>query len=114
MLVFGYMSLICTNDIVLKIFPVSYFSHSVPYFLAFSVLLLVELIYCFFFLGGRRSGLFFFFFLIFIYLFTCFQLYQVFVTAYQLFSSCGEQGLLFIAVHGLLTEVASLVAEHRL
>ena len=30
------------------------------------------------------------------------------------FSSCGEQGLLFIAVHGLLIEVTSLVAEHGL
>ena len=30
------------------------------------------------------------------------------------FSSCGEQGLLFIAVRGLLTAVASFVAEHRL
>ena len=30
------------------------------------------------------------------------------------FSSCGEQGLLFIAVRGLLIEVASLVAEHGL
>ena len=29
-------------------------------------------------------------------------------------SSCSEQGLLFIAVHGLLAAVASLVAEHRL
>ena len=28
------------------------------------------------------------------------------------FSSCGEQGLLFVAVHGLLIVVASLVAEH--
>ena len=28
------------------------------------------------------------------------------------FSSCGEQGLLFVAVHGLLITVASLVAEH--
>ena len=27
---------------------------------------------------------------------------------------CGKQGLLFIAVHGLLFEVASLVAEHGL
>ena len=32
----------------------------------------------------------------------------------QAFSSCGEQGLLFIAVRGLLIVVASLVAEHRL
>ena len=30
------------------------------------------------------------------------------------FSSCGEQGLLFVAVRGLLTVVASLVAEYRL
>ena len=30
------------------------------------------------------------------------------------FSSCDEQGLLFIVVHGFLTEVASLAAEHRL
>ena len=30
------------------------------------------------------------------------------------FSSCGEQGLLFIAVRGLLIAVASLVAEHGL
>ena len=31
-----------------------------------------------------------------------------------LFSSCSEQGLLFIAVHGLLIAVASLVMEHGL
>ena len=30
------------------------------------------------------------------------------------FSSCDEQGLLFIAVHRLLITVASLVAEHGL
>ena len=30
------------------------------------------------------------------------------------FSSYRKQGLLFVAVCGLLTEVASLVAEHRL
>ena len=28
------------------------------------------------------------------------------------FSSCGEQGLLFIAVPGLLVVLASLVADH--
>ena len=32
----------------------------------------------------------------------------------QAFSSCGERGLLFIAVRGLLIAVASLVAEHGL
>ena len=30
------------------------------------------------------------------------------------FSSCGEQGLLFIVVRGLLIAVASLVVEHGL
>ena len=30
------------------------------------------------------------------------------------FSSCGEQGLLFVAVRGLLIAVSSLIAEHRL
>ena len=30
------------------------------------------------------------------------------------FSSCSERGLLFIAVHGLLIAVASLVVEHGL
>ena len=30
------------------------------------------------------------------------------------FSSCGERGLLFIAVRGLLIAVASIVAEHGL
>ena len=32
----------------------------------------------------------------------------------QAFSSCSEQGLLFVAVRGLLIAVASLVAEHGL
>ena len=30
------------------------------------------------------------------------------------FSSCGEQGLLFVVMRGLLIAVASLVAEHGL
>ena len=32
----------------------------------------------------------------------------------QAFSSCGEWGLLFVVVRGLLIVVPSLVAEHRL
>ena len=32
----------------------------------------------------------------------------------QAFSSCGERGLLLVAVRGLLIVVASLVAEHGL
>ena len=48
---------------------------------------------------------------LFIYIY--FWLRWVFVAA-QAFSSCGEWGLLFIAVHGLLTAAASLVAEHGL
>ena len=32
----------------------------------------------------------------------------------RVFSTCGELGLLFVAVRRLLTEAASLVAEHGL
>ena len=32
----------------------------------------------------------------------------------QAFSSCGERGLFFVAVHGLLIVVASLVVERGL
>ena len=38
----------------------------------------------------------------------------IFVAVLGLLSSCGEWGLLFIAVHGLLLAVASLFAEHGL
>ena len=47
-------------------------------------------------------------------------LFYLFLAAFSLhccewaFSSCGEPGLLFIAVRGLLIEVASPVAEHGL
>ena len=58
-------------------------------------------------------------FLFFLYKFICF-IYLLFLAALGLrccawaFSSCGKRGLLFFAVHGLLTAVASLVAEHGL
>ena len=53
-----------------------------------------------------HSIIFFFFFEI---LFDC-----VGPSWLRAFSSCGEQGLLFIAVRELLLAVASLVAEHGL
>ena len=53
----------------------------------------------------------FFFFNTFIYLFLA-VLGLLFCA--RAFSSCGERGPLFIAVHGPLTVVASPVAEHRL
>ena len=49
-----------------------------------------------------------------IYLFIYFWLCSVFVAAHRLYSSCGERGLLFIAVRRLLIAVASLVAKHGL
>ena len=56
-----------------------------------------------------------FFFLINLFiLFIYFWLRWVFFAARGLFSSCGEQGLPFVAVRGLLIAVASLVAEHGL
>ena len=60
------------------------------------------------------STIIFFFFNKFIYLFIYFWLSWVFVAAHGLFSSCGERGLLLLAVRGLLIAVASLVAEHGL
>ena len=51
---------------------------------------------------------------LFIYLFIYFWLRWVFVAARRFFSGCGERGLLFIVGLGLLTAVASLVAEHGL
>ena len=55
-------------------------------------------------LGQPGSFLFFFFF--FAVLGPCYFV--------RVFSSCSKQGLLFIAVHGLLISVASLVIEHGL
>ena len=43
-----------------------------------------------------------------------FWLRWVFIAAHRLFSSCGEWGLFFLVVHGLLTAVASPVAEYGL
>ena len=63
--------------------------------------------------------LFYFILFYFIYLFVCLFV-CLFMAALgvrccpRAFSSCGEWGLLFIAVRGLLIAVASLVAEHRL
>ena len=53
----------------------------------------------------------FFFLIYFIYLFLAALGLRCWVWA---FSSCGERGLLFFAVRGLLIAVASLVAEHGL
>ena len=50
-------------------------------------------------------------FLLFIYLF--FAVLGLHCCA-RAFFSCGERGLLFVAVHGLLIAVTSLVVEHRL
>ena len=54
-------------------------------------------------------------------MFVClFIIYFIFLAALglccraQAFSICGERGLLFVAVRGLLIAVASLVAEHGL
>ena len=57
---------------------------------------------------------------LFIYLFKIDYLFILFLAVLGLcccaraFSSCGEQGLLFVVVRGLLIAVASLAVEHRL
>ena len=59
------------------------------------------------------STYFFFFINLFILLFLFLAVLGLRFCA-RAFSSCGERGPLFIAVHGPLTVVASLVAGHRL
>ena len=55
-----------------------------------------------------------FYYYLFIYLFIYFLAVLGLRFCARAFSSCGEQGPLFIAVRGPLTVAASLVAEHRL
>ena len=50
-------------------------------------------------------------FIYFIYLFLAVQGLHCCIWA---FSSCGERGLLLVAMHGLLIALASLVSEHGL
>ena len=56
----------------------------------------------------RSDGFFFFLIYLFIYVFLAVLGLPCCTRA---FSSCGERGLLFVAVHRLLIAVASLVAE---
>ena len=60
---------------------------------------------------------YFILFLIFLFYFIFIYLFLVALglrCCMQAFSSCSEQGLLFVVVRGFLIAVASLVAEHRL
>ena len=71
-----------------------------------------RLLFVFFFFFLKKFMFFLSFFLsFFIYLFMTVLSLRFCARA---FSSCGKRGPLFIAVHGPLTIVASLVAEHRL
>ena len=68
---------------------------------------------------GLGAVIFFLFLLNLFYLFIYFWLYLFLVVlglrcCTRAFSSCGEQGLLFVVVHRLLIAVASLVVEHGL
>ena len=56
----------------------------------------------------------FFFFLINKYFFIYLFMSALGLCCTRAFSSCGERGLRFFAVHGLLIAVASLVVEHGL
>ena len=64
----------------------------------------------------QSSQHFFFFFYKFIYFILFFKFLAVLGLrcCTRAFSSCGERGLLLVAVRGLLIAVVSLVAEHGL
>ena len=68
--------------------------------------------------GGPTSEAlvgFFFFFFFYLFILTYFFLAVLGLRCCaRVFSSCGERGLLFVAVCGLLIAVASLVVEHGL
>ena len=59
------------------------------------------------------GGFFFFFFFIYLFIYLFLAVLGLRCCA-QAFSGCGEWGLLFVAVRGLLIAVASLVVEHGL
>ena len=65
--------------------------------------------------GGQIYSklVFFFFFLIYLFIYLFLAVLGLCCWAWA-FSSCSGRGLLFVAVRGLLTVVASLVVEHRL
>ena len=63
---------------------------------------------------SKFHSLFLFFFNKFIYFLFIFWLRFGLRCCTRVFSSCREQGLLFVEVHRLLIVVASLVAEHSL
>ena len=65
------------------------------------------------FLILMKSNLSFFFFFFFKFIYLFLAVFGLRCCAWA-FSSCGERGLLFGAMHGLLTAVASLVVEHGL
>ena len=64
---------------------------------------------------GKKEGLLvvFFFFLMYLFIYLFMAALGLLCCA-RAFSSCGERGLLFVVMRGLLTVVASLLAEHRL
>ena len=70
----------------------------------------------FFFFQSVNSGAFhqliFFFFKFIYFIFYLFLAALSLCCCAQAFSSCAEQGLLFVLVHGPLIAVASLVTEH--
>ena len=78
-----------------------------------------KILYLYFGLLDTQSSfshltLYYFIFLKFIYFIYLFLAVLGPLCRTRTFSSCGEQGLLFVAVRGLLIAMASLVAEHGL
>ena len=92
------MSLIC---IFLRTFSCMFINDSSVWFLSLYCLFFKVTFFCYLFF---KLNLFIYLFLAALGLRCC----------ARAFSSCGEWGLLFVAVHGLLIAVASLVAKHGL
>ena len=110
----SHLYILDSNPLSVALFA-NTFSHSIGCLLVLSVVSFAEQKL----LSLIRPHLFTFAFILFFKNFFVFFIY-LFMAALGLhccawaFSSCGERGLLFVAVHGLLIAVASLVAEHGL
>ena len=67
--------------------------------------------------GCSQEDYFFLFFFFNKFIYLCIYLFMAVLglrCCARAFSSCGERGLLFVVVCGLLIAVASLIAEHGL
>ena len=99
-----------------RIYPLSIYVYVYTYIQSFYIWTYIGIYYIYrcVCIYTCKSSILFFIFILFIFKFLIYFLVALGLCCYaQAFSGCWERGL-FVAVHGLLIAVASLVAEHGL